>query len=131
MAADMLVARAHIQNYSEASAVEPHWGYADRLVPCTSDPGSCLYLDVVYRSHDNGMLYMGIVWATIGAILLVWGVGRHFARSQPSGVGAAVVVGEGDQVPARRAPAGVARRRRPVERLEQRPQPSGPRLRRG
>ena len=81
----MLVPRVHIQNYSEASAVEPHWGYADRLVPCTSDPGSCEYLDVVYRSHDIGMYYTGIIWATIGAILLVWGVGRHFARSQPSG----------------------------------------------
>ncbi|KAF1829152.1 hypothetical protein BDW02DRAFT_574235 [Decorospora gaudefroyi] len=82
----MLAARAHIQNFSEASALEPHWGYADRVVPCTNDAGSCAYLDVVYHSHDLGMLYSGIIWATIGAVLLLWAIGRHAASSQPSGV---------------------------------------------
>ncbi|KAI8931548.1 hypothetical protein NX059_011203 [Plenodomus lindquistii] len=76
----------HIQNFSDASAVEPHWGYADRVMPCTNDPGSCEYLDVVYHSHDIGMYYTGIIWATIGGILLIWAIGRHFAASQPSGV---------------------------------------------
>ncbi|CAI9626359.1 ferric reductase [Alternaria burnsii] len=101
MDSKMLVPRVHIQNFSEASAVEPHWGYADRLVPCTNDPGSCEYLDVVYRSHDIGMYYTGIIWATIGAILLVWGVGRHFAHSQPSGVQLPAEAGEG--IPQRRS----------------------------
>lgn len=95
MASKMLLPRAHIQNFSEASAVEPHWGYADRVVPCTNDAGSCAYLDVVYHSHDLGMLYMGIFWATVGAVLLIWAVGRQFARSQPSGVQLPTDAGEG------------------------------------
>lgn len=85
----------HIQNFSDASAVEPHWGYADRVVPCTSDAGSCAYLDVVYHSHDIGMYYTGIIWATIGCILLVWAIGRHFATSPPSGMQLPVEAGEG------------------------------------
>ncbi|CBX96143.1 hypothetical protein IAQ61_001317 [Plenodomus lingam] len=84
----------HIQNFSEASTVQPHWGYADRVLPCTNDPGSCAYLDVVYHSHDLGMYYTGIIWATIGGILIIWAVGRHFASSQPSGVPMPVEAGE-------------------------------------
>ncbi|EXJ64808.1 hypothetical protein A1O7_01146 [Cladophialophora yegresii CBS 114405] len=72
----MLVSR-HIQNISEAKYLQPHWGYPNRALPCTNDPGSCEYLDVVYHSHDLGMLYCGIIWATIGGILLVWAIGRH------------------------------------------------------
>ncbi|KAF1850411.1 ferric reductase [Cucurbitaria berberidis CBS 394.84] len=94
-AANMLVPRAHIQNHSEGTAVVPHWGYADRVVPCTNDAGSCTYLDVVYAAHDLGMYYTGIIWATIGGILLIWAVGRHFSRSQPSGVQLPVQKGEG------------------------------------
>ncbi|WWD18268.1 hypothetical protein CI109_102718 [Kwoniella shandongensis] len=66
----------HIQDYSNAASLEPHWGYADRVVPCTNDAGSCAYLDVVYHSHDLGMLYSGILWSAIGGILLVWILGR-------------------------------------------------------
>lgn len=76
MAAKMLSPR-HIQNMSEATALQRHWGYADRAVPCTNDPGSCSYLDVVYHSHDLGMLYCGIIWTTIGGILFVWAIARH------------------------------------------------------
>ncbi|OLN86303.1 Ferric/cupric reductase transmembrane component 2-like protein 6 [Colletotrichum chlorophyti] len=75
------LAARHIQNMSEAASLEPHWGYADRAIPCTNDPGSCAYLDVVYGSHDLGMLYVGIFWCLIGGILLVWAVGR---RAMPS-----------------------------------------------
>ncbi len=67
----------HIQNMSEAKYLEPHWGYADRALPCTNDAGSCEYLDVVYHSHDLGMLYCGIIWATIGAVLFIWAIGRR------------------------------------------------------
>ncbi|KAJ5231715.1 uncharacterized protein N7469_006303 [Penicillium citrinum] len=70
----------HIQNLSAATALEPHWGYADRAVPCTSDAGSCAYLDVVYSAHDRGMLYSGIFWSIIGAILLLWTCWRHYDR---------------------------------------------------
>jgi ferric-chelate reductase len=82
---------------SEATALEPHWGYADRAVPCTNDPGSCAYLDVVYHSHDLGMYYTGIIWATIGAILLVWAIGRQLNRRQTSGVQLPVTAGENPQ----------------------------------
>ncbi|KAL6710298.1 hypothetical protein ACN47E_009244 [Coniothyrium glycines] len=95
MADKIMFLRRHIQNFTEASSVQPHWGYADRVVPCTNDAGSCAYLDVVYRSHDVGMYYTGIIWATIGAILIVWAVGRHFTREQPSGVQLPAEAGEG------------------------------------
>ncbi|KAJ4376331.1 hypothetical protein N0V83_001614 [Neocucurbitaria cava] len=91
----LLLPRVHIQNHSDGGTSVPHWGYADRVVPCTNDAGSCAYLDVVYNAHDVGMYYTGIIWATIGGILIVWAVGRHFARSQPSGVQLPVDAGEG------------------------------------
>lgn len=62
----------HIQNYSDAASLEPHWGYVARVLPCTSDAGSCAYLDVVYHSHDLGMMYVGILWATIIGVLFLW-----------------------------------------------------------
>ncbi|KAJ1328901.1 ferric-chelate reductase [Microdochium nivale] len=74
------LAGRHIQNFSDAAALEPHWGYADRVVPCTNDAGSCAYLDVVYGSHDVGMYYTGILWATGGAVLLLWALSRHMWR---------------------------------------------------
>ncbi|KAK0628362.1 putative FAD binding protein [Bombardia bombarda] len=58
-----------IQNFTGESNLEPHWGYASRIVPCKNDAGSCAYLDLVYGAHDLGMLYSGIFWATIGGIL--------------------------------------------------------------
>lgn len=70
----------HIQNMSEATSLEPHWGYADRAVPCTNDQGSCEYLDLVYNAHDLGMLYTGIFWATIGAILFIWALYHQMSR---------------------------------------------------
>lgn len=74
-----LGARAHIQNFTDANAsnIQPHWGYADRIVPCTNDAGSCEYLDVVYHTHDLSMLYTGIFWASILAMLLIWGIARR------------------------------------------------------
>ncbi|KAH6628075.1 putative FAD binding protein [Chaetomium tenue] len=80
----MALTPRHIQNMSEAAALEPHWGYADRAVPCTNDPGSCAYLDVVYGAHDRGMIYTGIFWLTIGGILLVWAISRRlFPAREP------------------------------------------------
>ncbi|KAI5252142.1 hypothetical protein E4T42_03729 [Aureobasidium subglaciale] len=72
----------HIQNFTDASSLEPHWGYADRVVPCTNDAGSCKYLDVVYHSHDLGMLYSGIFWATIAGMLFIWTLGRRLLPSR-------------------------------------------------
>ncbi|KAG9610328.1 hypothetical protein KCU86_g3164, partial [Aureobasidium melanogenum] len=73
---------SHIQNFTDASSLEPHWGYASRVVPCTNDPGSCKYLDVVYHSHDLGMLYSGIFWATVSGILFIWTMGRRLLPSR-------------------------------------------------
>ncbi|KAI0814450.1 ferric reductase like transmembrane component-domain-containing protein [Xylaria sp. FL0064] len=71
-----LLAPRHIQNYSEADHLEPHWGYVSRAIPCTNDAGSCEYLDLVYQSHDLSILYSGILWSVILGIVLFWTVGR-------------------------------------------------------
>lgn len=67
----------HIQNFSEAKILEPHWGYANRALPCTNDAGSCRYLDIVYHSHDLGILYSGILWASLLGLLFIWWTVRH------------------------------------------------------
>ena len=64
--------RQHIQDHSKATAVELHWGYPDRVVPCTNDVGSCQYLDGVYWMHDISILYSCIMWAVIGGILILF-----------------------------------------------------------
>ncbi|PWN28676.1 hypothetical protein BDZ90DRAFT_231641 [Jaminaea rosea] len=75
----------HIQNFSDAATLEPHWGYAMRALPCKNDAGSCEYLDVVYHAHDVGMLYVGILWASIAGVLLLWAVWRQSSRSSTGG----------------------------------------------
>ncbi|CEJ94912.1 hypothetical protein VHEMI10420 [[Torrubiella] hemipterigena] len=72
--------KRHIQDHSLDSNVTRHWGYADRQVPCKNDPGSCAYLDIAYDAHDSSMLYVGILWSTIGAILLIWWLARLAAQ---------------------------------------------------
>ncbi|KAI1390603.1 ferric reductase NAD binding domain-containing protein [Hypoxylon trugodes] len=89
------LAARHIQNFSEASSLEKHWGYVDRAVPCTNDAGSCAYLDQVYESHDLSMLYSGILWAIIGGILLLWAIGR---RVFPSPRADEVVAGDSERL---------------------------------
>lgn len=79
----------HIQNLSAASNLEPHWGYAERAVPCTNDPGSCAYLDAVYDAHDRGMVYTGIFWLTLLGLVGGYGLLRLFLRPRN---GTAVVV---------------------------------------
>ena len=75
----------HIQDFGDASTIEKHWGYADRVVPCTNDAGSCEYLDVVYRTADVSNIYSGILWATFLGILLIWGLFRLVVKSSQSG----------------------------------------------
>lgn len=77
-----LLPRVHIQNFSDADTLEPHWGYASRVKPCVVDAGSCEYLDSVYHSHDVGMTYTFILWAVIGGMLFIWGIGRHLLPSR-------------------------------------------------
>lgn len=69
-----------IQDFASAKVTEKHWGYAERVVPCTNDAGSCEYLDVVYGSHDLGMIYTAVLWAVLLSIFGSWAVIRLLAR---------------------------------------------------
>ena len=71
----------HIQNFSAAESLQPHWGYADRVMPCVNDALTCSYLDLVYDSHDASMLYSGILWITIFAIVFAL---AFFSRTRAS-----------------------------------------------
>lgn len=74
-----LSSRQHIQNFSDPEAAfEPHWGYAERVLPCKNDIGSCEYLDEVYGAHDIGMKYAAIFYGSFLAFLLVFGITRRF-----------------------------------------------------
>jgi predicted ferric reductase len=95
MASEFALQARHIQDHDNTSKTIAYWGYAERIVPCANDIGSCEYLDAVYGGHVIGLYYTGIIWATIGGILLAWGIGRHFARSAPSGVQIPLEAGEG------------------------------------
>lgn len=46
-----VIGARHIQVADDSSRKETHWGYVDRILPCTNDAGSCEYLDAVYVSH--------------------------------------------------------------------------------
>ncbi|KAL5628409.1 hypothetical protein BROUX41_003157 [Berkeleyomyces rouxiae] len=72
----------HIQDFASATQLEPHWGYADRVIPCTNDAGSCEYLDLVYGSHDRGMIYTGVFWLTVAFILICCAVNRYMVLSR-------------------------------------------------
>jgi hypothetical protein len=72
----------HIQNFTDASSLEPHWGFGGRVVPCTNDKGSCAYLADIYHSHDLSMLFSGVIWLTIAGILFVWTLARHLLPSR-------------------------------------------------
>ncbi|KAI8220959.1 Ferric/cupric reductase transmembrane component 2 [Colletotrichum sp. SAR 10_86] len=77
------------QNISNGGVVD-YWGYAGRVVPCTNDAGTCEYFESVYGGHERGMLYTGIIWATLGGILFAWAIGRHI-WGPPSGAEAIVM----------------------------------------
>ncbi|KAJ0332583.1 hypothetical protein COL922a_011252 [Colletotrichum nupharicola] len=77
------------QNISNGGVVD-YWGYAGRVVPCTNDAGTCEYFESVYGGHERGMLYTGIIWATLGGILFVWAIGRHI-WGPPSGAEAVIM----------------------------------------
>lgn len=79
--------RRHIQNDSDASQLIPHWGYADRVYPCTSDTGTCEYLDAIYWMHDVSMLYTFILWIILASVSAVW---IFFRCIKPSPITASV-----------------------------------------
>jgi hypothetical protein len=72
----------HIQD-GQGTAVH-YWGYATRYLPCTSDAGSCEYLDSVYGNHEKSMIYTFIMWAVIGIVLLVAVFSRMLRPSKRS-----------------------------------------------
>ncbi|KYK58758.1 hypothetical protein DCS_05776 [Drechmeria coniospora] len=74
------LARRHIQEHAAGDVTEPHWGYADRIVPCKLDAESCEYLDVVYGAHDVGMACVGALWASFVAVALMCFLRRRFRR---------------------------------------------------
>ncbi|SPJ78780.1 related to ferric reductase FRE2 precursor [Fusarium torulosum] len=67
----------HTPDTSEATILEPHWGYTDRALPCARDVKTCQYLDLVYSGHDFSMLFVGIFWAIAIGILLAWALARN------------------------------------------------------
>ncbi|KAK4634742.1 Ferric/cupric reductase transmembrane component 2 [Fulvia fulva] len=69
---DSIVAR-HIQDHGEANTTAvKYWGYAERILPCRKDAGTCEYLEAVYTMHDTSMLYSFILWGVILGILALW-----------------------------------------------------------
>jgi hypothetical protein len=62
------LAARHIQD-GTGTAIH-YWGFATRYLPCTSDPGTCEYLDAVYGNHEKSMIYTFVMWAVFGIILL-------------------------------------------------------------
>ncbi|KAF2717813.1 putative FRE ferric reductase-like transmembrane component [Polychaeton citri CBS 116435] len=81
----MGLAVRHIQDHNEANTtLQPHWGYASRVLPCTNDKGTCEYLDAVYWMHDTSMLYSFILWGVILGILVLWPVIRGWRMGGPA-----------------------------------------------
>jgi hypothetical protein len=68
---DNALAARHIQTDSDVEYTIDYWGYATRNFPCTNDAGSCEYLDSVYGNHQTSMIFTFLLWAVLGAILLV------------------------------------------------------------
>ena len=68
---DNPLAARHIQSGDDVLYTIDYWGYAVRDMPCTNDKGSCEYLDSVYANHETSMIYTFIMWAVLGAILLL------------------------------------------------------------
>jgi hypothetical protein len=61
----------HIQEAESKSTLVKHWGYANRVLPCTNDAGSCEYLDAVYWMHDTSRHYTFILWVCIGFVFII------------------------------------------------------------
>nr|OQO31085.1 hypothetical protein B0A51_01652 [Rachicladosporium sp. CCFEE 5018] len=79
--ANALQAR-HIQDHNAANAtLVKHWGYPDRVLPCTS---SCEYLDAVYWMHDVSMVYTFIMWGVILGMLTLWLTIRGWRMGGPA-----------------------------------------------
>lgn len=74
--------KVRMSEMSEGSYIVKHWGYGDIAMPCTTmDSGTCDYMDAIYENHDRSMVYSGIFWSVIGAVLFLWTIGRRAWRS--------------------------------------------------
>jgi len=76
--------RQHIQDHDADNEYIHYWGYANRVVPCTSGAGSCAYLDAVYWMHEVSMLYTFIMWGVLLGIFAVWVIIRGWRMGGPS-----------------------------------------------
>ncbi len=78
-----LLAR-HIQDHNEANTtLKPFWGYASRVLPCSSDEGTCEYLDAVYSMHATSMTYTFILWGVLLGIVVAWVTIRGWRMGGP------------------------------------------------
>lgn len=67
----------HIQDHGADNITEVfYWGYATRVLPCTSGEGTCEYLDSIYWMHDVSMTYTFVMWGVILGMLALWVVLR-------------------------------------------------------
>ncbi|KAK2073417.1 hypothetical protein P8C59_007703 [Phyllachora maydis] len=64
-----------IQNFTDANTTW-YWGFGGRVVPCTRDAGACAYLESIYSGHEHSMLFVGIFWASLAGLVLVWALAR-------------------------------------------------------
>jgi hypothetical protein len=78
----------HIQGDDDVLYTIDYWGYAVRKFPCTNDAGSCAYLDAVYGDHQTSMIFTFILWAVLGALLLVTILSRLVRPYRKGGEGA-------------------------------------------
>lgn len=71
----------HIQDPHAANTTQQtYWAYPARTIPCTSDKGTCEYLDAVYSMHVTSMFYTFFMWAVIAGILAVFVLNRAMRK---------------------------------------------------
>ena len=83
---DNVLAARHIQTDSDVEYTIDYWGYAVRNFPCTNDAGSCEYLDAVYGNHYTSMIFTFVLWAVLGALLLLTLLSRLIRPQRRDGV---------------------------------------------
>lgn len=83
MASKLLV--RHIQDHDAANTtLMPYWGYPSRVLPCTSDEGTCEYLAAVYGMHKTSMTYTFILWVALLAVVIAWVTIRGWRMGGPT-----------------------------------------------
>ena len=84
MSANMIAPRHMAMDLPDGGYMVPHWGYGDEPLPCTSDEGTCKYLNGVYVMHDLSMKYSFIMWGVLLGIAAVWVIIRGWRMGGPA-----------------------------------------------